>query len=97
MAIQVTGLFQNPISGLIYQSPLLILIPHLEYRGTINLDVHISNNGTIPYSNIDLTSLVYNTDISDPYTQLIDALETMVLENLQTANEINKGSIFSKY
>ena len=97
MAIQVTGLFQNPTSGLIYQSPLLTLTPHLEYRGIINLDVHISNNGTISYSNIDPASLVYNTGISDPYMQLIDALETMVLENLQTANEINKSSIFSKY
>jgi hypothetical protein len=96
MAIQVTGLFQNPASGLIYQSPLLTLVPHLEYPGIINLDVHILNNGTVPYSNIDPLYLVYNTDISDPYMQLIDALETMVIKNLQTSNNINVEATFSK-
>lgn len=96
MAIQVTGLFQNPTSGLIYQSPLLTLVPHLEYPGIINLDVHISNNGTVPYSNISRDSLTYNTGINDPYMQLIDALETMVVSNLETANEINKSSVFSR-
>jgi len=96
MAIQVTGLFQNPASGLIYQSPLLTLVPHLEYPGIINLDVHISNNGTVPYSNISRDSLTYNTDITDPYAQIIDALETMVISSLQNSSEMNKELIFEK-
>lgn len=97
MAIQVTGLFQNPTTGLIYQSPKLTLDPHLEYAGLMNMDVHIGDrNGTVPYSNIDRSLLKYNTEITDPYNQLIDALETMVIDNLKNANEINSQSTFEK-
>lgn len=96
MAIQVTGFFQNPATGLIYQSPKLTLVPHLEYAGVINMDVHIGNNGTVPYSSIDRNILIFNPEITDPYNQLIDALETMVINNLKDANEINQGSIFEK-
>ena len=96
MAIQVTGLFQNPATGLIYESPKLTLVPHLEYAGVINMDVHIAGNGTVPYSNVDRTTLTFNTEITDPYNQLIDGLETMVIANLQTANPINEQAIFEK-
>ena len=96
MAVKVTGLFQNPATGLIYESPLLTLVPHLEYAGVINMDVHISNNGTVPYSNVDRTTLTFNTEITDPYNQLIDALETMIINNLQTANPINEQATFEK-
>ena len=41
MAIQVTGLFINPQSGLIYDSPILTLVPHLVNPGLILLDVKI--------------------------------------------------------
>jgi hypothetical protein len=96
MAIQVTGLFQNPATGLIYESPKLTLVPHLEYAGIINMDVHIAGNGTVPYSNVDRTTLTYDSAITDPYNQLIDALETMVIANLQTANALNEQAIFEK-
>jgi hypothetical protein len=111
MAIQVTGLFQNPATGLIHQSPKLKLVPHLEYAGVINMDVHITGPssatiphstentsvvGTVPYSNIDRSTLTFNTEITDPYNQLIDGLETMVISNLQTANPINEQAIFEK-
>jgi hypothetical protein len=96
MAIQVTGLFQNPATGLIYESPKLLLVPHLEYAGVINMDVHIGGNGTVPYSNVDRTTLTFNTEITDPYNQLIDALETMAISNLQTANPINEQATFEK-
>jgi hypothetical protein len=96
MAIQVTGLFQNPATGLIYESPKLTLVPHLEYAGVINMDVHIAGNGTVPYSNVDRTTLTYDSAITDPYNQLIDALETMVIANLQTANAINEQATFEK-
>ena len=111
MAIQVTGLFQNPATGLIHQSPKLKLVPHLEYGGVINMDVHITGPspatiphstentnvvGTVPYSNVDRTTLTFNTEITDPYNQLIDALETMVISNLQDANTINEQATFEK-
>lgn len=96
MAIQVTGLFQNSITGMIYDSPKLTLVPHLEYAGIINMDVHIGGKGTIPYSNIDKTTLTYNLSITDPYTQLIDALETLVISNLQSSNSFNEQATFEK-
>jgi hypothetical protein len=96
MAIQVTGLFQNPATGLIYESPKLTLVPHLEYAGVINMDVHIGGNGTVPYSKVDRTTFTYDLTITDPYNQLIDGLETMVIANLQTANPINEQATFEK-
>lgn len=97
MAIKVTGFFQNPQTGLIHQSPLLTLIPHLLYAGKISLDVKIDNQETIGYENVDRTTLQYNIDITDPYSQLIDALETYLISNLQNANQINSNSTFEKY
>jgi hypothetical protein len=97
MAVQVTGLFQSTTSGLIYQSPLLTLVPHLVYAGQIKMDVFISDNGAIGYENINKSTLTYDPTIMDPYTQLIDALDTFVIDNLQNANEINSQSTFTKY
>jgi hypothetical protein len=95
MAIQVTGFFQNPSSGLIYDSPLLTLIPYLNYPGTINMDVNINNNqGTIPYYNVR-QELIFNDLISDPYDKLLDGLEVFAINNL-TGNTINQQSTFSR-
>lgn len=96
MAIQVTGLFQNPDSGLIYQSPMLILIPHLEYKGILNLDVQISNyNGSIAYSNINTDLLTYDIEITNPYIQLIRSLELYIIEDLKQKNEYNSQATFT--
>jgi hypothetical protein len=98
MAIKVTGLFQNPISGLIYQSPLLKLVPILQYYGMVQMDVFIDENiGSIPYQMISRSGLTYDNQITDPYDQLINALEDYVISDLQSANTINSESIFSKY
>ena len=98
MAIQVTGLFQNPISGLIYQSPTLKLVPILQYYGMVQMDVFINENvGSVPYQMISRTELTYDTQIMDPYDQLIDALENYVIDDLQNANPINSGSTFTKF
>ena len=97
MAVQVTGLFQSTATGLIYQSPLLTLVPHLAYAGAIKMDVYIADNGAIGYENIDRATLTYDVAITDPYNQLLDALETFVIANLQDANEINAQSTFEKY
>lgn len=97
MAIKITGFFQNPQSGLIYDSPLLTLVPHLTYAGGISLDVNINNNGCIGYQSIDRSTLAYNTSITDPYSQLIDALQTYVINDLQNSNDINKVATIEKY
>ena len=97
MAVQVTGLFQSTSTGLIYQSPLLTLVPHLAYAGQIKMDVFIADNGAIGYENIDKSTLTYDPAITDAYTQLIDALDQYVIDNLKDANEINSASTFTKY
>ncbi len=97
MAVQVTGLFQSTATGLIYQSPLLTLVPHLAYAGMIKMDVYIADNGAIGYENIDKSTLTYDPTITDPYSQLIDALDTFVIDNLKDANEINSQATFEKY
>jgi hypothetical protein len=97
MAVQVTGFFQNPQTGLIYQSPLLTLVPHLQYAGAIAMDVFIGGNGAVGYQSIDKSTLTYDATITDAYTQLIDALDQYVIDNLKDANDINKESTFEKY
>ena len=97
MAVQVTGFFQNPQTGLIYESPLLTLVPHLQYAGQIAMDVFIGGNGAVGYQSIDKTTLTYDATITDAYTQLIDALDTYVIDNLKDANAINSASTFEKY
>lgn len=84
--IKVTGYFQNPASGYIYDSPTLSLVPHLECAGVISLDVFIDENkGTVPYQNIR-QDLVYNDLIIDPYDKLLDALEIYVINKLSSPN-----------
>ena len=84
--IKVTGFFQNPSSGYIYDSPTLSLTPRLEYAGVVSMDVNIDGNkGTIPYQNIR-QELVYNELIIDPYDKLLDALEIYVINRLSQPN-----------
>jgi hypothetical protein len=84
--IKVTGFFQNPASGYLYDSPTLSLVPHLEYAGIISMDVNIDGNkGTIPYQNIR-QDLVYNDLIIDPHDKLLDALEIYVINKLSSPN-----------
>ena len=97
MAIKVTGYFKNPTTGLIHESPLLTLVPHLQNMGQLQMDVHISGGGTVAYHSIDKNSLVYNSEITDGYSQLIDALETYVINNLKTANDVNAAATFEHY
>jgi hypothetical protein len=99
MAVQVTGFFQNPQSNLIYQNPILQLVPHLEFPGKINMDVNIVSGGfgAVGYSNIDRISLTYDDQIVDAYDRLIDALETYVINDLKDANDLNKICTFVKY
>jgi hypothetical protein len=95
MAIQVTGLFENPKSKQLFQSPKLELVPHLTYRGEIKMDVNVISeySGTIGYENVDRNILQYDTEITDPYAQLIDALETFVINDV---SPFNPGCTFVK-
>jgi hypothetical protein len=87
MAIQVTGYYKLP-SELICESPSVTLIPRLEYKGAINLEVVIGNYAILRYD-IDKNTLIYKEEITDPYSKLIDALETFVINELQNSNEFN--------
>ncbi|CAB4138376.1 hypothetical protein UFOVP331_11 [uncultured Caudovirales phage] len=92
MAIQVTGLFINPQSSLIYNSPTLTLVPHLMNPGLISLDVMINGRDCIGYNNINRNILEYG-DILDPYDNLIEALKKYVIQDLQNVG-INQNSTF---
>lgn len=98
MAIQVTGLFKNPTSNLIHESPLMKLVPIFSFKGKLDLDIHINDFGvdTIVYKDIDRTLLQYDNNITDPYNKIISALENYVINDLKTKNSINSGSTFTK-
>lgn len=99
MAIKVTGLFKNPQSGLIYENPTLILIPHLEYANKINLEVFIDAQlyvNVIHYPDLTKDSLTYDPSITNPYLQLINALETVVINNVQNANSMNQSATYDR-
>lgn len=99
MAIKVTGLFQNPQTNLIYESPRLQLVPVLNYPGVLNVEASIisenTSGGRIIYYNIDKASLSYSG--SSPYDSLIYGLEGYVIDNLSGSNDINKNAIFERY
>lgn len=101
MAIKVTGFFQNPQTNIIYDSPLLTLVPHLEYPGKINMDVKVESNktilGSVGYVDINKSVIPYPSASVDPYSDLITALETYVINNLKNANTINSQSLFEVY
>lgn len=102
MAIKVTGLFQSPQSNLIYESPILGLIPHLEYPGVLNLEVRIFPTGSlsalggIKYDNINYLNF-NNVSGSNSYDSLIYNLETYVITNLSEASFINSQSTFERF
>jgi hypothetical protein len=93
MAIRATGMMK--IGGLTYyKDPELTLVPRLPYKGKLIMDVNVfvDKNGTmiqanvIPYQEIDITTLTYPTPATNPYTDLIKALETYVIADLSQTN-----------
>jgi hypothetical protein len=105
MAIQVTGSLQVGLAY--YKDPIIELIPHLTYRGNITMDANIfapsinpetsssyyTQVTTLPYYP-QTSELQYPTSPVDPYSDLIYALETFVIENLQP---FNSGSTFNRF
>lgn len=105
MAIQVTGSLQVGLAY--YKDPIIELIPHLMYRGGLSMDANVcapainpetsssyyTQVTTLPYYPIT-SELVYPSKLTDPYSDLIYALETFVIEDLQTNNS---GSTFNRF
>lgn len=92
MALQVTG---NLKCGLAYYiNPQLQLDPQLVYRGGLNVITTVNvDNGTgtyVPvcplYFSPSTNELVYPTPLTDPYSDLIYALETYIIDQLQPEN-----------
>jgi len=102
MAVKVTGFFQNPKDGLIYQSPILGLVPHLYYPGEMSLEVRIIPsgsmlaNGGLSFNNIPV-SLFNSSSISNSYNAMIYALEGYVITNLSGSTPINAQSTFQRW
>jgi hypothetical protein len=85
MAIKITGFFTNPTTEEIFKDPSLVLVPHLEPYGKINMDVNIVNangdiKGSFPY--FDITNLTYDQSEINPYVKLINALQNYVISKL---------------
>jgi hypothetical protein len=100
MAIQITGSFKNGYAS--YTDPQLQLIPHLTYRGTIAMDINIviptyvtestgayvltyPQVGAIPMYP-STSELTYPSTPVDPYSDLIDSLETYIITQLSGSN-----------
>lgn len=102
MAIQVTGLFQNPANEQIFKDPILLLVPHLVAWGEIILDINILNAseevlGAFPFS-IDKDSLSYeNINTSDCYAGLLKSIQNKLIEYLPTTNDVNLEATYDVY
>lgn len=105
MAIQVTGSLQVGLAY--YKDPIIELIPHLMYRGGLSMDANVCAPAINPETQspyyIQVTTLPYYPATSelnypatkvDPYSDLIHALETYVIDNL-TPN--NPDCTFNRY
>ena len=96
MAVQVTGFYQNPQTNLIYESPLLTMVPQLLYMNQIGLVINISNLGSVNFGGVDKDALTYDSSITDAYAQLINALDDYAINMLRDSSNINKASTFTK-
>lgn len=100
MAIQITGSFKNGYAS--YENPQLQLVPHLTYRGGIAMDVNITiptvitegiQSGSTAYPQVgtipiypQTSQLTYPTTKKDPYSDLINSLETYIITQLSGSN-----------
>lgn len=105
MAIQVTGSFQTGLAY--YKDPIIELIPHLTYRGGLSMEANVcvlttnpqkssmyyAQVATIPYYPV-VSELDYPTIKTDPYSDLICALETYVVNDLSSLNPECTFNIF---
>lgn len=87
MAIQVKGIFKNPQSKLMYDSPLLELAPHMLPYGKILVDANIVNDslqvGALAVE-VNRQDLVYDDKIDDGHDRLFQSIQDYVMEWLET-------------
>lgn len=105
MAIQVTGSLQVGLAY--YKDPIIELIPHLMYRGGLSMDANVcapainpetsssyyTQVTTLPYYPA-VADLQYPAIPTDPYSDLIWALEKYVIDDLQPNNP---DSVFNRF
>ena len=101
MAIQVNGLFKNPTSNLIHESPLIQINVNLSYKGYLHIEAGVCFTedicrDTIVFRGLDRKSLNFDSSISDPYDCMLEAIETFLISELQSSNSINQQSTFSR-
>jgi hypothetical protein len=48
------------------------------------------------YSNLTKDLLTYDPSITNPYLQLINALETVVIDNVKDANSMNQAATYDR-
>jgi hypothetical protein len=105
MAIQVTGSLQVGLAY--YKDPIIELIPHLIYRGGINMDAIICAPAINPetsssyYTQVSSIKyypmtgdLQYPATPTDPYSDLIWSLEKYIIDHLQPDNV---DSVFNRF
>jgi hypothetical protein len=92
MAVKITGMFRHPLTKQLFDSPVLVLYPILNYKNTIDMKVSIieQSSGVIFMNNINKDDLTYQTN-ENHFDGLIDALETYVIEELTV-----DGCLFEK-
>jgi hypothetical protein len=94
MAIKVTGLIRNPISKQLLDSPVLVLVPKLNYKDTIDLEVQMVELYSSKFSirGINKVDLTYDQNQLNHYNGLIDSLETYVVNYFSDSDcEFQKG------
>ena len=107
MALQITGSFKNGYA--FYENPQLQLTPYLTYRGGIAMDVNITipytitsgpQSGSTGYTQVGAipmypktSDLNYPEPPIDPYSDLINSLETYIITQLSGSNP---GSTFNR-
>lgn len=99
MAIKITGYFQNPTQKQLYDSPNLILVPHLAPFGNILMDVNIVDDEQQHIGGfameVDRAYLVYDDDIEDGHDRLFVALQDYTMGYLPTTNAANEKCTYA--
>lgn len=85
MAINVTGILRNPINGVLYENPKILITPILSYRGDLDF------NATVVVNDIELNNFGVSYDKTlllieeiNPYDSLIYQGHNVIIDYLKT-------------